>query len=66
MDKIPVRFHCNCSRERVEKALISIGLKDLKEILEQDHKAELKCHFCNKSYIFEDTDLQKIIDELTR
>ncbi|NLM13922.1 MAG: Hsp33 family molecular chaperone HslO [Epulopiscium sp.] len=66
MDKIPTRFYCNCSRERVEKALISIGLKDLREILEQDQKAELKCHFCNKNYIFEDTDLKKIIDDLTR
>jgi len=66
MDRLPVNFHCNCSRERVEKALISIGLKDLREIYDTDKKAELKCHFCNKSYIFEEDNLKTIIDELTR
>ncbi|NLK21564.1 MAG: Hsp33 family molecular chaperone HslO [Epulopiscium sp.] len=66
MDRLPVNFHCNCSRERVEKALISTGLKDLREIYDTDKKAELKCHFCNKSYIFEEDNLKTIIDELTR
>jgi molecular chaperone Hsp33 len=66
MDKLPIEFYCNCTRERVEKALISIGLKDLNEILENDKKAELKCHFCNETYYFNEMDLKKIIDGLTR
>ncbi|WP_058486152.1 Hsp33 family molecular chaperone HslO [Defluviitalea phaphyphila] len=65
LDKVPVHFNCNCSRERVEKALISIGLKDLKKILEEDKKAELKCHFCNKKYMFDEVDLKKIINRLS-
>jgi molecular chaperone Hsp33 len=63
-EKTPVQFQCNCSKERVEKALISIGISDLKEILEQDKKAELKCHFCNKTYVFDEKDLNSIIDEV--
>lgn len=66
MDKIPTQFHCNCSRERVEKALVSIGVKDLQEILDQDHRTELKCHFCNRTYVFEESDLKKIIEDLSR
>ena len=45
-------FKCNCSRERVEKALISIGEKDLKEIYEEGKDEEIKCHFCNTKYVF--------------
>ncbi|MDF2883167.1 MAG: Hsp33 protein [Clostridiaceae bacterium] len=45
-------YSCDCSRERVEKALISIGKKDLKSIYEEGKSEELKCHFCNKSYVF--------------
>ena len=46
------KFECNCSRERVEKALISIGEKDLKEIYEEGKDEEIKCHFCNTKYVF--------------
>lgn len=62
--KLPVHFHCNCTREKIEKVLISIGLKDLKEILQEDKGAEVKCHFCNKTYSFNEEDLKQIIEEL--
>ncbi len=52
LDKIPVSFYCNCSKERVEKALISIGKEELENIIEEDKKATLHCHFCNKDYNF--------------
>lgn len=45
-------YKCDCTRERVERALISIGRKDLEEIYNEGKEEELKCHFCNKSYIF--------------
>jgi len=64
LDKVPAQFYCNCSRQRVEKALISIGKKDLQEILNTDKKAELHCHFCNKSYTFEEEDLKRILEEI--
>lgn len=65
IDKMPTEFYCDCSRERVEKALISIGEKDLRTILEEDKKAEISCHFCNKVYNFDKADLKKLLDEAT-
>ena len=64
LDKIPVEFYCNCTRERVEKALISIGKKDLKEILDEDKEAKLHCHFCNKEYVFNEDDLKNLIQNI--
>lgn len=61
-ERTPVSFKCNCSKERVEKALISIGLEDLTKILEEDKGAEINCHFCNKKYNFSEEDLNRIID----
>jgi len=66
LNKMPTRFYCNCSRQRVEKALISIGLKDLNDILKTDKKAQLHCHFCNKEYNFDEEQLKKIIYDLTQ
>ena len=65
IDKMPTEFYCDCSRERVEKALISIGEKDLRTILEEDKKAEISCHFCNKVYNFDEADLKKLLDAAT-
>jgi molecular chaperone Hsp33 len=45
-------YKCDCSREKVERALISIGRKDLEEIYDEGKEEELKCHFCNKTYKF--------------
>lgn len=64
LDKVYPQFYCNCSQDRVEKALISIGLKDLEEILKKDKKATLQCHFCNKEYHFDESSLESIISSL--
>lgn len=60
-DKIPVAFNCDCSEERMEQALISIGKKDLKEIIEEDEKIETVCHFCSKKYMFKGDKLKNIL-----
>lgn len=65
-EKIPVEYYCNCSRERVEKALISIGREELTKIIEEDKKAELNCHFCNQKYNFTEEELIKLLSEATR
>jgi len=57
-------YKCDCSRERVEKALISIGKKELQEIYKDNKTEELKCNFCNKAYNFTHKDIGKIIDSL--
>lgn len=64
-DKTPMEFYCNCSRERVEKALISIGKEELISMIEEDKKANLKCHFCNKSYDFNEGELKKLLESAT-
>lgn len=64
-EKIPVSYKCDCSRERIEKALISIGKKDLDEIIKEDKLAEISCHFCNTVYHFNEVeliDLRKSLD----
>ena len=60
-DKIPVSFSCDCSEERMEQALMTIGKKDLKEIIEEDGKIETVCHFCSKKYMFEGEKLNNIL-----
>ena len=64
LDKVPVEYYCNCSRERVEKTLISLGKKEIAKIIEEDGKATLHCHFCNKDYEFNEEDLMNIIKKI--
>lgn len=61
LDKMPVRFYCNCSKERVSKALIAIGRKELGNIIEENEPIEVKCHFCNKAYNFTVDELKKLV-----
>lgn len=57
-DKLDTGFYCNCDRARVEKALISVGRKELQEMIEDGEEIEMKCHFCNSSYVFTIEDLK--------
>lgn len=61
LDKMPVRFYCNCSKERVLKALIAIGRKELDNIIEENEPIEVKCHFCNRAYNFTVDELKKLV-----
>ncbi len=56
-----IRYRCNCNRARLEKALVAIGVEDLKELIEEQGQAELICHFCNKKYLFNKEELQDIL-----
>ena len=60
-DKMDTRFHCNCTRERVEKALISIGRKELNEMIQEGKPIEMNCHFCNSNYTFTVEELKEIL-----
>ncbi len=51
-DRMPVSFRCDCSRERVEKMLISLGKKDRQELINEGKDVELHCHFCSQNYVF--------------
>lgn len=61
-DTMPVQFACNCSKERVEKVLVSLGKTDLQEMIAENKEVELHCHFCNKNYIFTVEELRRIKD----
>ena len=63
LDSLIPEYKCDCSREKVEKALMSIGEKDLKEIHADAKTEELKCHFCNKSYEFTTEDIGKMLQQ---
>ena len=60
-DRIPTEFYCNCDKKRVEKALISIGRKDLNELIQEGKEVELNCHFCNTNYVFSVEELKEIL-----
>lgn len=64
MDKTPCKYMCNCSRERMERSVISLGKKEILDIVNEDHGAELQCHFCNKKYRFSEEDLLSLMDKL--
>lgn len=66
LDKQPVAYECNCSKERVESAIISIGRKDIEEMIEDDKPIEVNCHFCNKQYIFTVDELKAMLERITR
>ena len=59
-DRLSTRFYCNCCKERVAKALISVGRKDLKEMIDEGKEVELNCHFCNRNYIFDVQELKEL------
>jgi molecular chaperone Hsp33 len=59
-EKIPVSFSCSCSKKRLEKVLISLGSKELDNMIEEDEPVEINCHFCNTNYQFTADELREI------
>ncbi|MCI8321104.1 MAG: Hsp33 family molecular chaperone HslO [Dorea sp.] len=60
-DTIPAQFSCGCSKERVEKAVASIGRKDIQDMIDEGKDIEVKCHFCNSAYNYTVEDLKRIL-----
>ena len=59
-DKIDLNFYCNCDKDRVERALMLIGRKELQELIDDGKPIELCCQFCNKKYVFKTSELLEI------
>lgn len=59
-DRMPVQFTCNCSKKRVERALASIAMSDLEEMIRDNQPIEVNCHFCNTNYTFSVEELQEM------
>ena len=62
-DTLPVEFSCNCSKDRVRKALISIGREELQSMIDDGKEIEVNCHFCNKNYNFTVDELKEMIQD---
>ena len=60
-DRIPTQFYCNCSKERVSKAVISVGKKDLQEMIDEGKPIEVNCHFCNSHYTFTVEEMEEML-----
>lgn len=65
-EKTDTKYYCDCSRERVERAIISLGAEEVRKIIDEDGKAELSCHFCSKKYNFGKEELEALYEEMTK
>ena len=63
MDRMPVAFRCDCSRQRVEKALIALGQKEIRSLIAEGNPVTLNCHFCNTDYTFSVDELIDILQK---
>ena len=63
LDKVPTKYYCSCTKDRVEKAIISIGKKDIQEMIDDNKPIEVNCHFCDTDYVFDVEDLHRLLAE---
>ncbi len=61
IEEVDTVYLCNCSRERIERAIISLGKHEISEMIKDGKGAEVKCHFCNTNYFFDSNDLKTFI-----
>ena len=66
LSKMPVQFRCDCDRSRVEKAIISIGRKEIQDMIDEGKEIEVNCQFCNKHYKFSVDELGEMLKKATR
>jgi len=60
-DTIPTKWHCNCSKERFSQAVISLGKKEIANLLADNKPIEVNCQFCNSSYTFSPEELENML-----
>ena len=60
LNVMPTKFECNCSKSRIEKVLISLGKKEIREMIDDGEEIEVNCHFCNTQYKFSVDELKEI------
>lgn len=63
LETMPVKFECNCSKERFGSAIISLGQQEIQEMIDEDRGAETQCHFCNETYQFTEEELKQLKQE---
>lgn len=65
-DNIPTGYACDCSKKRVEKAIISIGRKEIQEMIDDDKPIEVNCHFCGEHYVFQVDELKELLKKASK
>ena len=66
LDTVPTEFYCNCSKDRVSKAVMSIGAEELQKMIDDDKPIEVNCHFCNSHYTFTVEELKQMLEAVRR
>jgi molecular chaperone Hsp33 len=66
LEKRNIAFACSCSRERIERVLLSMGKKELSSMKKDQHGSEVTCEFCGEHYLFDEADLDRIIAEIAK
>lgn len=64
LDSMPVKFQCQCSKERYSAAIIGLGVQEIQDMIEEQGEIETQCHFCLQTYDFSQAELQGLIDEI--
>ena len=65
LEKRVPRYQCDCSQERIERMLVTLGADELRDMIETQHGAQVDCHFCNKRYEFSEDDLKLLLQAAT-
>ena len=65
LSREPLSYRCDCSRERIERMLVTLGRDELADMIEKQHGAQVDCHFCNRRYEFSEDDLKTILAAAT-
>ncbi|MFS0562852.1 Hsp33 family molecular chaperone HslO [Terribacillus sp. 179-K 1B1 HS] len=61
LDTLPISFTCQCSKDRIQNAIKSLGNEEIQAMIDEDHGAEASCHFCNETYTFTEEDLKALL-----
>lgn len=64
LDSQDLFFECDCSKERMKNALMTIGKQELQAIIDEDHGCEMKCQFCNEKYLFSEEELKELLEDI--
>lgn len=65
LETLPVSFNCHFTRQKAEEGLMTLGVSELQEIIDEDNGAEIVCHYCNDKFDFSEQDLSNLITEMT-
>ncbi len=63
-DNLQIKYECGCSKDKIAGSLISIGKEEIQKIIDEDGKAEIVCHFCNKKYNFTKQELEELLENV--